>query len=98
MACDLLVFFGVLLTGTARLATFPPNVTMDETKDGGKRGMHQTAMTVINPKKEYWASFGLNKRLFSTSAWHFIPSDRQTYSLLPVYRLGGRDSKIDYSD
>ena len=35
------------------------HITIFETMDIGKRGMDHVAMTIINPRKEYWPSPGL---------------------------------------
>ena len=37
-------------------------MTIVETMDSGERGMIPVAMTIINPRKEYWLSRGLNQR------------------------------------
>ena len=36
--------------------------------DSGERGMDPVAMTIINPRKEYWPSRGLNQRPVLKSA------------------------------
>ena len=43
------------------------HITIVETTESGERGMNPVTMTIINPRKEYWPSRGLNKRppLFS---------------------------------
>ena len=33
-------------------------MTIVETMDSGERGMNPAAMTIINPRKEYWPSRG----------------------------------------
>ena len=35
---------------------------MVETMHGDSRGMNPVAMTLVNPRKEYWPSRGSNKR------------------------------------
>ena len=42
------------------LAAFPQNYC--RTTDSVERGMNPVAMTIINPRKEYWPSPGSNKR------------------------------------
>ena len=37
-------------------------MTIVETTDIGERGMNPVAMTIINPRKEYWSSRGSNQR------------------------------------
>ena len=37
-------------------------ITIVETMDSGERGMNPVAMTIINPRKEYWPSRGSNQR------------------------------------
>ena len=38
--------------------------------DRGERGMNPVAMTIINPRKEYWRSRGSNQRLpFPSPVW-----------------------------
>ena len=54
------------LTGTPH-NIFPSHwllshITIVETTDSGERGMNPVAMTVINPRKEYWPSRGSNQR------------------------------------
>ena len=39
------------------------HITIVETTDSGERGMNPVAMTIINPRKEYWPSRGSNQRL-----------------------------------
>ena len=39
-----------------------PHITIVETMDSGERGMKPVAMTIINPQKEYWPSWGSNQR------------------------------------
>ena len=39
-----------------------PTSTMVETMDCGERGMSPVAMTIINPRREYWPSRGSNQR------------------------------------
>ena len=36
--------------------------TMEETVDSSERGINPAAMTIINPRKEYWPSRGSNQR------------------------------------
>ena len=38
------------------------HITIVETEDCGERGMNPVAMTIINPRKEYWPSRGSNQR------------------------------------
>ena len=42
------------------LAAFPKTIV--ETTDSSVRGMNPVAMTIINPQKEYWMSWGLNQQ------------------------------------
>ena len=64
--CTYSCFPGVLVTSTQHnilskpLATFPHNNV--RTTDSGERGMNPVAMTIINPRKEYWPSRGSNQR------------------------------------
>ena len=37
-------------------------MTIVETTDSDERGMNPVAMTIINPRKEYWPSRGSNQR------------------------------------
>ena len=37
-------------------------LTVVETTDSGERGMNPVAMTIINPRKEYWLNRGSNQR------------------------------------
>ena len=39
-----------------------PHLTNVETTDSSERGMNPVAMTIINPRKEYWPSQGSNQR------------------------------------
>ena len=59
-------FPSVLLTCTLHNILFKPlvlsHITMVETTDSGERGMNPVAMTIINPRKEYWPSRGSNQR------------------------------------
>ena len=41
----------------------PFHITIVETTDSGARGMNPVAITIINPRKEYWLSWGSNQRL-----------------------------------
>ena len=60
--CTYRCFPGVLLTNTPRiilskpLAAFQHNHRYNITMDSGKRGMNPVAMTITNPRKEYWQS------------------------------------------
>ena len=62
--CTYPYFPGVLLTSTPHnilskpLAAFPHN----HCQISGERGMNAVAMTIINPRKEYWSSRGSNQR------------------------------------
>ena len=38
------------------------HIAIVETTDSGERGIDPVAMTIINPRKEYWLSQGSNKR------------------------------------
>ena len=38
------------------------HLTIVETTDSGDTGMNPVAMTIINPRKEYWQSRGSNQR------------------------------------
>ena len=38
------------------------HITIVETTDSGERGRNPVAMTIINPRKEYWPSRGSNQR------------------------------------
>ena len=40
----------------------PSHITIVETMDSNERGMNPVAMTIINPRKEYWPSRGSNQR------------------------------------
>ena len=59
-------FPGILLTSTPHnilsnpLAAFPHNHCRNT--DSGERGMNLVAMTIYNPRKEYWPSRGSNQR------------------------------------
>ena len=47
-------------------------MTIVETTDSGDRGMNPVAMTIINPRKEYWPSRESNQRptvLKSETLW-----------------------------
>ena len=53
---------------------------MVETTDSGGRGMNHVVMTIINPRKEYWPSWGSNQRLpvpksltLPTELWGLAP-------------------------
>ena len=37
-------------------------ITIVETNDSGERGMNPVAMTIINPRKEFWLTLGSNQR------------------------------------
>ena len=38
------------------------HITIVKTTDSSERGMNSVAMTIINPRKGYWPSQGLNQR------------------------------------
>ena len=63
--CTYPCFPGDLLTRTVHnilskpLAAFPHN--HHKTMDSGERGMNPVAMTIINPRTEYWLSRRLNQ-------------------------------------
>ena len=62
--CTYPCFPWVLLTSTI---FFPSHwllshITIVETTDSSERGMNLVAMTIINPRKEYWPSQGSNQR------------------------------------
>ena len=42
------------------------HIIVAETMDSDKRGMNTAAMTLINPRKEYWSSAGIEGFLFSS--------------------------------
>ena len=54
-------FPGILLTSTAHniLSKQLPHITIAKTMDSGEREMNPVAMTIINPRKEYWQSPGI---------------------------------------
>ena len=62
--CTYSCFPGVLLTSTPHniiskpLAAFPHN----HCRNGGERGMNTVAVTIINPRKQYWLSWRSNQR------------------------------------
>ena len=41
---------------------FNQHITIVETMDNGERGMNPVAMTIINPRKEYWPSRRSNQQ------------------------------------
>ena len=62
--CTYPCFLGVFFLKTV---FFPSHwllsqITIVETTDSGERGMNPVTMTVINPRKEYWLSWGSNHR------------------------------------
>ena len=64
--CTYPCFPGVLLPSTPHnilskpLAAFP--CTIFKTMDSGESGMNPVAITIINPQREYWPSWGSNQR------------------------------------
>ena len=72
--CTCLWFPGVLLTSTVHniiskpRAAFPNNHCRNN-----ERGMNPVAMTIINPRKEYWPSQGSDQRPVLKSA--VLPTD-----------------------
>ena len=67
--CTYPCFPGVFIFSKPVLRTifFPSHwllshITIVETADSGERGMNPVAMTIINPRKEYWPSRGLHQR------------------------------------
>ena len=60
--CTYLCFPGVLGTIFFLSHRLLSHVTIVETTDSGERGMNSIAMTIINPRKKCWPSWGLNKR------------------------------------
>ena len=79
-------FPGILLTVTPHnilskpLAAFPHNQC--QTMDSGERGMNPVPMTIINPQKEYWPSWGWNQQSPVLNSC-VLPTE-----LLPGTRLG----------
>ena len=64
--CTYPCFPGVLLTSIPH-NIFPSHwllsrITIVETTERGERGMNPVAMTIINPRKEYWPSRRSNQR------------------------------------
>ena len=64
-------FPGVLLTSTPQIF-FPSHwllshITTIEPTDSGERGMNLVAMTIINPRKEYWGSRDRTSNLLFSS-------------------------------
>ena len=39
------------------------HIIIIETMDNSEKGMNPVAMTILNPRKEYWPSWGSNQRL-----------------------------------
>ena len=55
--------------------------------DSGERGMNPVAMTIINPRKEYWLSWGSNERpsvvksaMLPAELWGLTQSHRLLFS------------------
>ena len=80
------------------LAAFPHNSC--ETTDSGARGMNPVALTIINPRREYWPSHGSNQRppvlksaTLPTELWgsaHLIGLVRCMYLTLIIYLLDAK--------
>ena len=58
--CTYPCFPGVVLITTSHWLL--SHITIVETVDSGERGMDPVAMTIINPRKEYWPSHGSNQQ------------------------------------
>ena len=64
--CSYRCFPGLLLTNTGHnivskpLTAFPHNYCPNNGR--GERGMNPVAISIINPPKEYWPSWGSNQR------------------------------------
>ena len=70
--CTYPCFPGILFT-VLHAISFPSNlllshITIVETTDSIERGMNPVAITIINPRKEYWPSQGSNQRSVLQSA------------------------------
>ena len=78
---------GSSFTGTRHSILSKPlaasHITNVETMNSGKRGMNHVAMTIINPRKEYWPSQGSNQRppVRYTEQWD---SAGKVYSLCDI--------------
>ena len=65
--CTYPCFLGVLSTSSLQKSfsqshRLLSHITIIESTDSGERGMNPVAMTIINPRKEYWPSRGSNQR------------------------------------
>ena len=64
--CTYPCFPGVLLTSTPHNILSKPlvfsQITSVKTMDSTETGMNPVTMTIINPRKQYWPSQGLNQR------------------------------------
>ena len=66
------------------------HITIVDTTDSGERGMNPVAMTIINPRKEYWPSQGSNQRppvlksaTLLTELWDLAAFQLKTVKTMP---------------
>ena len=71
------------------------HITIVETTDSAERGMNPVAMTIINPRREYWPSRGSNQRppflksaTLPTELWGSAKKDKQMFLRMVNMDLG----------
>ena len=62
MACAPIYAVLEFLSPVLHTIFFPSHITIVKTMDSGERGMNHVAMTIINPQKKYWQSWGSNQQ------------------------------------
>ena len=64
------------------------HITIVETTDSCRRGMKPVAITIINPRNDYWPSRGSNQRpLFLSSVWYRLSYDIGRYLFLQKHYI-----------